>query len=291
MTASPASRAACAPFRSPLATALLLALGLTALPALAADEDAQAEARRHTPKTLDNVQVTGTQAPPATTTRLPISLQDTPQSVSVIGLQRLEDESMFSINDVMRNVTGVNVSFYDTQRPLYYARGFQITDFQVDSLPTYSGSTNQEYDTAFYDRIEVIRGANGLLSGAGIPSATVNLLRKRPGRQFDASVTASAGSWDFKRVQADVTLPLTKDGRLRSRWVGAWTDRDYYYDRYSENKKAGMAVLEGDLTDSTTVTVGYQIQDNNPVGSTWGTVPFFAADGSDANVKRSTNFS
>jgi outer membrane receptor for ferric coprogen and ferric-rhodotorulic acid len=291
MTASPASRAACAPFRSPLATALLLALGLTALPALAAEEDAEAEARRHTPKTLDNVQVTGTRAPPATTTRLPISLQDTPQSVSVIGLQRLEDESMFSINDVMRNVTGVNVSFYDTQRPLYYARGFQITDFQVDSLPTYSGSTNQEYDTAFYDRIEVIRGANGLLSGAGIPSATVNLLRKRPGRQFDASVTASAGSWDFKRVQADVTLPLTKDGRLRSRWVGAWTDRDYYYDRYSENKKAGMAVLEGDLTDSTTVTVGYQIQDNNPVGSTWGTVPFFAADGSDANVSRSTNFS
>jgi len=286
-------RASAAPTRSPLAAALLLGLGLCAPLAHAADgeTDAEEQARRRTPKTLDNVQVTGARAEPSTTTRLPISLQDTPQSVSVVGLQRLEDESMFSINDVMRNITGVNVSFWDTQRPLYFARGFQITDFQVDSLPTYSGSTNQEYDTAFYDRIEVIRGANGLLSGAGIPSATVNLLRKRPGRDFDAAVTASVGSWDFRRAQADVNLPLTKDGRFRSRWVGAWTDRDYYYDRYEENKKAGMAVLEGDLTDSTTVTVGYQIQDNNPTGSTWGTVPFFSADGADAHLSRSTNFS
>ena len=285
-------RASTAPTHSPLAAALLLGLGLCASPAHAADgESAEEQARRHTPKTLDNVRVTGARAEPSTTTRLPISIQDTPQSVSVIGLQRLEDESMFSINDVMRNITGVNVSFWDTQRPLYFARGFQITDFQVDSLPTYSGSTNQEYDNAFYDRIEVIRGANGLLSGAGVPSATVNLLRKRPGRDFDAAVTASVGSWDFRRAQADVNLPLTKDGRFRSRWVGAWTDRDYYYDRYEENKKAGMAVLEGDLTDSTTVTVGYQIQDNNPTGSTWGTVPFFTADGASAHLSRSTNFS
>ncbi|MCC4608162.1 TonB-dependent siderophore receptor [Xanthomonas campestris pv. zinniae] len=265
-----------------LSVALLCALSLPA-PVHAAD---LADA-----KTLDQVNVNGTvsRAQPATTTRLPLTLQETPQSVSVIGLQRLEDESLFSIDDVMRNVTGVNVSFYDTQRPLYFARGFQITDFQVDGLPTYSGATNQEYDTVFYDRIEVIRGANGLLTGAGIPSATVNLLRKRPGKDFDASFAVSAGTWDFRRMQADVNAPLTEDGRFRSRVVAAWQDRDYYYDRYHDNKMSGMAVLEGDLTDSITLTVGYQRQDNSPVGSTWGTVPFFAADGSLANLPRSTN--
>lgn len=169
----------------PLATlsaALLCALTMTPAAARAAGlADANADANA---KTLDAVSVNGTvsRAQPATTTRLPLTLQETPQSVSVIGLQRLEDESLFSIDDVMRNVTGVNVSFYDTQRPLYFARGFQITDFQVDGLPTYSGATNQEYDTVFYDRIEVIRGANGLLTGAGIPSATVNLLRKAAGQ-------------------------------------------------------------------------------------------------------------
>ena len=121
----------------------------------------------------------------------------------------------------------------------------------------------------------MIRGANGLLSGAGVPSATVNLLRKRPGREFDASFAVSTGSWDYRRMEADVTAPLTDDGRFRSRVVAAYTDRGLYYDRYDENKMAGMAVLEGDVSDSTTLTLGYQTQDNNPTGSTWGTVPFF----------------
>ncbi|MCC7634626.1 TonB-dependent siderophore receptor [Stenotrophomonas rhizophila] len=281
---APSSR----PFRrAPLGLALLAALSLAppqALAGTAADAAGNADA-----KTLDKVSVVGDRPAPSSTTRLPLTLQETPQSTTAIGLQRLQDESLFSLNDVMRNVTGVSVSFYDTQRPLYYARGFAITDFQVDGIPTYSGSTNQEYDTAFYDRVEVIRGANGLLSGAGVPSATVNLLRKRPGKAFDASFAVSAGSWDYRRMEADVTAPLTADGRFRSRVVAAYTDRDFYYDRYKENKMAGMAVLEGDLTDSTTVTVGYQTQDNNPVGSTWGTVPFFDSQGNFAHLPRSTN--
>ncbi|NEK74280.1 MAG: TonB-dependent receptor plug domain-containing protein, partial [Xanthomonas euvesicatoria] len=108
-----------------LPAALLCALS-TLAPAAHAAESADAT----NATTLDQVSVNGTvsRAQPATTTRLPLTLQETPQSVSVIGLQRLEEQSLFSIDDVMRNVTGVNVSFYDTQRPLYFARGFQITD-------------------------------------------------------------------------------------------------------------------------------------------------------------------
>lgn len=273
--------------RAPLGLALLSVLCLHAPLALA---DAAGDvAPDPSAKTLDKVSVLGDRIAPASTTRLRITLQETPQSATAIGLQRLQNESLFSINDVMRTMTGVSVSFYDTQRPLYYARGFAITDFQVDGIPTYSGSTNQEYDTAFYDRVEVIRGANGLMTGAGVPSATVNLLRKRPGKEFDASVAVSAGSWDYRRLEADVTAPLTADGRFRSRVVAAYTDRDLYYDRYHENKMAGMAVLEGDLTDSTTVTLGYQTQDNNPVGSTWGTVPFFGSDGRFVHLPRSTS--
>ncbi|KAF1055400.1 MAG: Ferripyoverdine receptor [Stenotrophomonas maltophilia] len=275
------------PRRALLPSALSCVLLAAAGPALA-----DAAANASDAKTLDRVSVRAEHGkPPASTTRLPLTLQETPQSAAAISLQRLQDESLFSINDVLCTVPGVSVSFYDTQRPLYYAHGFAITDFQVDGIPTYSGSTNQEYDTAFYDRIEVIRGANGLLSGAGVPSATVNLLRKRPGKEFDASFSVSAGSWDYRRMEADVTAPLTADGRFRSRVVAAYTDRGLYYDRYDESKMAGMAVLEGDLTDSTTVTVGYQTQDNNPMGSTWGTVPFFDNKGNFAHLPCSTNLS
>ncbi len=126
------------PRRALLPAALLSSLALVTSPAFA-----EAAANASDAKTLDRVSVRAEQsAPPSSTTRLPITLQETPQSATAISLKRLQDESLFSINDVMRNVTGVSVSFYDTQRPLYYARGFAITDFQVDGIPTYSGSTN-----------------------------------------------------------------------------------------------------------------------------------------------------
>ncbi|WP_343632404.1 TonB-dependent siderophore receptor [Roseateles sp.] len=224
-------------------------------------------------------------------TRLPLTARETPQSVSSIDAERLENETLISINDVMQTITGVNVSFYDTQRPLYFARGFQITDFQVDGIPTYSGGTNQEYDTVFYSRIDVIRGANGLTTGAGIPSATVNMIRKRPEKTFSAYGAMVWGSWDHHRVEADVNTPLTSDGRVRARFIAAAQERDSFRDRYSETKTAFMGAVEADLLPGTTLTVGYQDQNNTPKAPIWGTIPRFASDGSLANLSRATSFS
>lgn len=221
---------------------------------------------------------------------LPLTAAETPQSVSSTDRARMDLQSLFSVDDVLRLTTGVTVGFYDTQRPLYFARGFQITDFQVNGLPTYSGSTNQEYDTALYERVEVVRGANGLLSGAGLPSATVNLVRKQPHKQLAASVTATAGNWQYGRLQADVNAPLAADGRVRARLVAAYQDRHSHLDRYEETKLAWLAAIEADLGEHTTLTLGQQTQDNQPVGSTWGTIPRFASDGSLANLPRSTSF-
>jgi outer-membrane receptor for ferric coprogen and ferric-rhodotorulic acid len=243
---------------------------------------------------LAPVEVTSEQTvatPAVSSTRLPLTVRETPQSISTVSRETLEEQNLFSIDDVLRNVTGVHAAFYDTERPLYFARGFQITDFQVDGIPTYSGSTNQEYDTALYENITVIRGANGLITGAGIPSATVDLHRKSPQKTFGASFSGTVGSWDLYRSEADVNLPLSKDGRFRSRFVAVGETTDRFLDRYSDKTTALLASFEGDLTDTTTVGIGYQIQTNDPESPTWGVIPRFAADGSLANLPRSTNFS
>lgn len=224
-------------------------------------------------------------------TRLPLTARETPQSMSSIDASRLENETLISINDVMQNITGVNVSFYDTQRPLYFARGFQITDFQIDGIPTYSGGTQQEYDTVFYSRIDVVRGANGLTTGAGLPSATVNMVRKRPEKAFSAYGGLVMGTDDFHRVEADLNTPLTRDGRVRARLIASAQERDGFRDRHSETKTAFMATVEADLTASTTLTLGYQDQNNVPRGPIWGTIPRFASDGSLADLPRETSFS
>lgn len=223
-------------------------------------------------------------------TRIPLSAKELPQSVTSISRELMDLSGITDINDIMLNVPGVNVTKYDSQRPLYFARGFQITDFQVDGIPTYSGSTNQEYDTSLYQQVEVIRGANGLLSGVGSPSATVNMIRKRPKQEFDASISAGIGSWDRRRGVADISLPLTADGSVRSRLVVAYQDSDSYLERYQEDKLAMMGIIEADITQNTTVSLGYQNQDNNPVGSTWGTIPIFASDGNEANLPVTTSY-
>lgn len=254
---------------------------------------ANTEAAKKTSRELDDIEkivVHAKATAVATPTRMPLTIRETPQSISAISAELMAAASMTDINDVMMNVPGVNVSLYDTQRPLYFARGFQITDFQVDGIPTYSGSTNQEYDTALYDRVEVIRGANGLFTGPGVPSATVNLIRKRPGKEFALNLTGRIGSWNLRRAELDVSSPLNSDGSVRSRLVVAAQDADSFRDRYTEDKTAALAIVEADLTADTTAAFGLQLQNNNPTGTIWGTIPLYHADGSLADFPVSTSF-
>jgi outer membrane receptor for ferric coprogen and ferric-rhodotorulic acid len=241
------------------------------------------------PKALDSVTVSGSRE--SASTRLQLTARETPQSTTTVTREQIERQSLTSIDAVLRNVNGVAVSFYDTQRPLYYARGFQITDFQIDGLHSYSSSTNQEFDTALYERIEVVRGANGILTGVGVPSATINMIRKRPQREFAASVALTAGSWNLYRGELDINAPLNKDGSVRSRLVLAPQKKDSFRDRYSEDKTALLAAIEADVGSSTVVTLGYQRQANEPKAPIWGTIPRFAVDGSPIDLPTSVSFS
>lgn len=107
----------------------------------------------------------------ATATRLVLTPRETPQSISVVTRQVMDDFGLKSIDDVMRHTPGITVSTYDTERTNYYSRGFSIENFQYDGIPTlrdaqYSAGQTMT-DMAIYDRVEVLKGATGLLTGAG----------------------------------------------------------------------------------------------------------------------------
>ncbi|WP_409414706.1 TonB-dependent receptor plug domain-containing protein, partial [Escherichia coli] len=91
-----------------------------------------------------------------------------------------------------------------SERSSYFSRGFEITNFAYDEIPTSMGDAwnfgDAQEDTAIYDRIEIVRGANGLMTGAGDPGATVNMVRKRAdSKTFRGNVSASYGSWNKQR--------------------------------------------------------------------------------------------
>lgn len=236
------------------------------------------------------------EVPTSTPTRLPLTMRETPQSVTIVNRERMEERSLNTVAEVLADTPGVSVYELDSERTLYYARGFEVSEFQIDGVPYATGANDAYgatpiYDTALYEQVEILRGANGLLSGPGYPSATVNLQRKRPGKEFGGYISSSIGRWDYYRFEGDVTVPLTKDGRIRSRFVGVYQERESYMDNYSEDKNVLYGIIEADLTDSTLLSLGYQWQESKPRAATWGAVPYFAADGSHIDLPRSTNWS
>jgi outer-membrane receptor for ferric coprogen and ferric-rhodotorulic acid len=224
----------------------------------------------------------------ATATRLNTTLRETPQSISVITRQQLDDFRIISVNDALSYATGIKVEAFETDRTEYTARGFNITSFQIDGLNSpisFSGTNYGDLDVAVYDRIEVLRGANGLLAGTGNPSATINFVRKRPTQDFQAKVDLSAGSWDNRRLDADISSPLNADGSVRGRLVAAHQDRNSYLDRYSTKRDVVYGVVEADLTDSTNLAFGHTYQQNDSSGNNFGSLALLYADGSKRDYK------
>ncbi len=217
-----------------------------------------------------------------------LSLRETPQSVSVITRQLLDDLGAVRLDQALAQTTGIQVGQNDTERTTFYARGFGINNLQIDGMAR--GGNAPLQDTILYDRIEVVRGATGLMGGTGDPSATINMIRKRPTKEFQASAGLIMGRWDDQRFEADLSTPLNAEGSVRARTALAWQKRDSYLDMYHERKTVGMLIVEADLRPGTLLTAGVDFQDNKPTGATWGAVPYWNADGSLANLPRNTSF-
>ncbi|SFP33798.1 TonB-dependent siderophore receptor [Sphingomonas rubra] len=226
-----------------------------------------------------------------TATRIPLTLRETPQSVSVVTRQQIQDFQLNDVNQLLTTVPGINVQANETDRVYYSARGFDIQTFQIDGIgvPFAFGIQTGSIDTAIYDHIEVVRGAPGLLSPTGNPSAVINFVRKRPTGDLQVQANAQYGSFDALRLDGDVSVPLTSDGKIRARAVGVYSDSDSYLDRYGLRRWTGYGIVEADLGPNTTLSGGYGHQDHKSRGAMWGAIPLVYTDGTRIDFARSTN--
>ncbi|WP_313436971.1 TonB-dependent siderophore receptor [Novosphingobium sp.] len=226
-----------------------------------------------------------------TAAKLPLTLRETPQAVTVITRQRIEDFNLITVQDVLEQTPGVSVQSYDSNRTRFQARGFTITNFQLDGVPSNfnvgaSGNSVMP-DTSIFERIEVVRGAAGLVTGTGDPSATVNLVRKRPTQDLKANVSLNYGSWDYVRAEADVGGPLIASGKIRARAVAAYTSRDSYLDFQHDTSPSLYGVVEADITETTRLRAGVDYLSTDSRGGSWSAVPLFFSDGSRTDLPRS----
>ncbi|BEG74665.1 TonB-dependent siderophore receptor [Achromobacter xylosoxidans] len=264
-------------------------LAVAAGPALADDTKDTKDAA-----TLPAVTVSGEREAASTqqTTlgKLPLSVRETPQSISVIGPEQMRQQNLYSLDETMRHATGVTVQPHSHLTTAYYVRGFPVDSYEQDGVPVLMGNrAASPEDMAVYERVEILRGVNGLLHGMGNPSATINLVRKRPQRETTFGGEISAGSWDRYRAMADLGGPLNDSGSVRGRIVGVMEDRGFFYEGAKQSTGLFYGVGEVDLGAGTVLSAGLQYQRirSHPPTSMGG-VPRYK-DGGDIGLKRSTN--
>lgn len=223
-----------------------------------------------------------------TATKLPLSIRETPQSVTVITRQRMDDQAMLKVSDALVNTPGITAhSQSGPGREMYFSRGFQIDNYTFDGLPT-TMAVGQLLlnDLAMYDRVEVVRGSAGLTQGTGTPSAAINFVRKRPTREFQANLQGQVGSWDHYGLQADVSGPLNEAGTLRGRALVLGRDSDSFQEVAEEQRQLYYLIGEADITADTLLTLSVSHQKNNDI-TTWSGLPSDPY-GRDLKLSRST---
>ncbi|MCH1928933.1 TonB-dependent siderophore receptor [Shewanella sp. A25] len=257
-----------------------------------AAEQAAVQTVKNTDTQIEHISITGSRANRASSgaTGLVLNIQDTPQSISVINNETMALFGTDNINDALDLVTGVSVERWETNRTNYLSRGFEIKSTQIDGvgLPNSWGIVQGQVEAYGYEQIEVIRGANGLLTGVGNSSGTINYIRKRPTNEMQGEVGASIGSHDNYRLQADFSTPLTEDKSWAARAVVAAEQGNSYLDGYSSDRNFLYGIIDGQLTDNSSLAIGVSHQKDNADGVMWGGLTLVNNDGSMADFDAST---
>lgn len=220
------------------------------------------------------------------------SLREIPQSISVVTRQRMDDQNLSTVEQVMAQSVGISKGIAGLGQHSYSSRGFNVASMQVDGLGSFSAgmTLGAASDLGMYDRVEVLRGAAGLLVGNGTPGGAVNFVRKRPLAEQQINLSLQAGSWRNYKAEVDATGPLNESGSLRGRIVVSYQDRNFFYKKTHADQPFLYGVLEYDATPDTRLTAGVRYQRYQRDGADWTNGLPGATDGADLRLPRSTSF-
>lgn len=186
-----------------------------------------------------------------------------PQSVSVVNPKRIKEMNITTIDQAMQHVTGVTVIANDNMRSQYRSRGYSMS-VMTDGMPAYNSlALSQQFDLSFFEQVEVLRGVSSVLQG--VPDGqslggVINLVKKKTKNDWNLATSANLGTWNNMRAEIDLNAPLTKNGKLRSRWVLFLNNRNFFYERSSMYKNGAYGVIDWDATHTTQISLSYAYQ-------------------------------
>jgi iron complex outermembrane recepter protein len=243
------------------------------------DPAAPSEAPRFSEEVDVAVEAPGT-ATDTTVLKLPVPLQTTPASVSLVPAALMTEQDAIVLGDALKNAPGVNVAPGFGTFDFFTIRGF---DSLSSGLVLTDGASEPEstfYPTYNLKRVEVVRGPAAFLYGTNPLAGAVNLVRKQPTSGRYADVTLGYGSYTDLEGALDGNY-MSRDGQIAVRMNGLYQQADGYRDGREGGFRGCNPALTWKPNDATrlTLNVEYMRAEFAPdsgipvLGDTLATVP------------------
>lgn len=212
----------------------------------------------------------------ATATKTDTPLAETPQSVTVVTRERMEDLGATNTQDALNYAAGVRSDAYgvDARTDSYLIRG-SFPDEYRDGLRRHFGyyTSTARTDPYTLERIEVLRGPSAMLYGQGSTAGIVNFVSKRPLAEPYREVGLQVGTFGRRQLQADLTGPLTQDGQWLYRLVAVGRASDTQVDHVPDDRRLLAPSLTWRPNAATSLTLQAHWQQDRS-GSTLQFVPW-----------------
>jgi iron complex outermembrane receptor protein len=156
-----------------------------------------------------------------------IPLKDLPQSVSTVTKELMVDKQAFRVNDIIKNVSGVNLNNFENR---FTIRGIGGNSYYLVNGLRVSGRSFSSPLTSNLEKVEVVKGPASALYGNTEPGGTINNVTKKPQAIERKSVSVASGSFQTSRISTDFTGPLNEDKTLLYRLNTAYQNTATFRD-------------------------------------------------------------
>ncbi len=199
-----------------------------------------------------------------TGTKTDTSLLETPQAISVVTRQQIEDQGAQTVSEALRYTPGLSLDLYGVTA--FYdwikIRGFDAPSY-LDGLRLPADATTfavARIEPYGLDRLEVLKGPSSGLYGLSDPGGLLNMTSKRPTATPHYEVVGTFGSFDRFQGAFDIGGPIDKNGEFLYRLVGLARDSNTQIDHVQDNKLFIAPSLTWRPTTDTSFTVLAQYQ-------------------------------
>ncbi|HEX6043523.1 MAG TPA: TonB-dependent siderophore receptor [Pyrinomonadaceae bacterium] len=143
-------------------------------------------------------------------------LLDTPQTITVISKEVIEEQGATTLRDVLRNVPGLTITAGEGGNPAgdnLTLRGFSArNDIFVDGVRDLSPQSRDPFNL---EQVDVVKGPGSAYTGRGSTGGSINLMNKTPGLRRSFGGTLDFGTDRTRRATADVNIPIGDTLSLR----------------------------------------------------------------------------